>query len=130
MNDLGVVFIFSENKIEDADEINWFELLIPFALWRLFLNRKGRVKHAAIFEIILLGLLHLDDEAFAAGTDAKQIEDRTAVIFVAAYLFVARKGQILNLVLLRQQLIQKINQKLFPQFAAEKPLKTPVSKWM
>lgn len=96
----------------------------------MFLNRKAGVKDAPIPKIILFGALHLDDEAFAVLSSAKQIENRAAVESRAPDLFVARVSQFLNLMLRRQQLIEEINQQVLVRLAAEEFLKAEIGEWI
>ena len=128
MFDVGVVFAFRKDEIHDADEIHGSQFEIPIAAWSLLPNRKSRVVDAAVFEEILLGLLHFDEELFARRAGAIQIKDRLAVEFGDTEEFAFRVSQILNLVMWRQQLIQEINQQILVRFFAEDFLEAKISK--
>ncbi len=125
-----LVFVFGENEIQDADQINRRKLIVPIATLRLFLNREAGVKNASISKIILFGALHLDDEAFAVLAGAKQIENRAAVESRAPDLFVASIRQLLNLMLRRQQLIEEVNQQVLVRLAAEQLLEAEIGEWV
>lgn len=48
-----------KGEVEDADGVDRFQLLVPFATFRLFANGESRIEHAAVLEELLLPLLHL-----------------------------------------------------------------------
>ena len=94
----------------------------------LFLNRKGRIIHTPVFEVVLLRLLDLNDEAFSIRAGAVQVKDGFAVYFGGAQLFRTSIGQILNMVVLRQHLVEEIDQQVFVDLRPEQLLETVVGK--
>ena len=131
MTHLLVFLILSKNEIENPDEINGVEFEVPFlAAFGLLVNGKGRVKNAAFLEIILLGFLHLDDEAFAALTDTEQIEDGAPIFSGRPQPLAVGVTEFLDLVMFRQQLIKEVDQQVLIRFAAEQFLEAEIGEWI
>ncbi len=47
-----------ESEIKDADDINSFQLIIPFSPLGLFTDRESSIIHTAVFKELLLTTLH------------------------------------------------------------------------
>ena len=67
---------------------HYYLVEVPFgANLCLFLNRKCGIEHAAIFEELLVHILHLDDKLAAILILAVDIKDSTATIAIHAKMF-------------------------------------------
>ena len=124
----ALFLIFVKLKIQNADGVNSGQLVIPIAFNRLLLNRKSGIKQAAILEIILLGLLHFDNKSLATGTAAGKIENCLAINSSSAQLLAIGIVQISDLMVIRQQAIQEINQQRFIRVFAEQFFKAEIGK--
>ena len=69
----------------------------------------------AIFEKILLRLLHFDDKPFALLPNTINIKNRGAVKLGLARVFIGRVSQIYNL-MVRNNLIEQVDQQVFVRF--------------
>ena len=128
MQKSGVCFVVVKNEVENSDGVDRAEFKVPFAFESLFLNRKGGVVDAAVFEKVLLGFLDFDDEAFAILGLAINIEDGFTVNNLTSELFGVFEGEILNVVMGGQERVQKVDQQPFVRFSAEDALEAKVGE--
>jgi hypothetical protein len=64
------LIVLRKSKVEYAYHVHGSQLIIPVALFCLFLNWEGGIIHTSVLEKILLGFLHLYDKTLAVLTDA------------------------------------------------------------
>jgi len=101
---------------------------VPKPLVTLFPNRKGRVKQRPFFKEVDLSLLHFDNKSLATGTAAGKIENCLAINSGSAQLLAIGIVQISDLMVIRQQAIQEINQQRFIRVFAEQFFKAEIGK--
>ena len=73
---VGGILVLGEREVQDAHRIDIFQMIVPLAFWSLFPNGIGGVIDAAVLEVLLLCLLHLDDDAAAVSQTAIDVEHR------------------------------------------------------
>ena len=105
--------VLGKSEIEDAYQIHGSQLVVPIPFLGLFLDRERGIVQGPVLKIVLLGFLHLYDEALTIFANAVQVKDGFAVSLRVAKLLSAGVCQVLNLVLSRQYLVQKVNQQVF-----------------
>ena len=82
-----VGFVVVKNEVQDSDGIDGTQFKVPFAFEGLFLDGKGCIVDAAVFEKILFCFLDFDDEAIAILGLTVEVENgfpvkgRTAELF-------------------------------------------------
>lgn len=75
------------------------EFIIPIATFGLFLNGKGGVEQAKVFEIDLFDALQFDDKALTGRTEAVEVKNDLAVSGTDALVFVFSVGQLRHLMM-------------------------------
>jgi hypothetical protein len=125
---LALVFMVVEDKVEDADGVDGAEFVVPFAFERLFLDREGGVVDAAVFEEVLFGFLDFDDEAFAADGLAVDVEDGFAIDGGAAELFGIAEGEFCDLMVGGEEGVEEVDEEVFVGFRAKDPLEAEVGQ--
>ena len=101
---VGGVFVIGEYEVEDAHGIYTLELEVPVAaLLCLIADGEGGIEHASVLEIVLLGLLHLDDEVLSCGVLAVHVEDGFPVHNAASQLFGVAVSDVSDFLLVVQE---------------------------
>ena len=81
------IFLVGKSEVHHAHHINVVEVEIPFlALFGLVSDGLGRVKQAAVLEIALPCVLHLNDEVAPVLRLAIYVEVTVAAVLVVAQL--------------------------------------------
>ena len=125
---LLVRIFIGEGKIEDADEVNSSQLIVPVAFLSLLLNREGRIEETSVFEEILFGLLHFDDEALAIFAYAIEVEYGLTVSFRIAEVFVSGVAEVFDMMFAGQDLVEEIDEYILVGLGAEQFFETEIGE--
>ena len=72
--------VLVDGKVQDSDEVDGGEIIGPFPGRHLFLDGEGRVEQGPFIEEVLMGELHLDDEAGSVDVSAFDIDTDSLVV--------------------------------------------------
>ena len=120
-----------KSEVQDTNCVDGFQLVIPLAAFlNLFPQGKSSVVDAAVLEVEVIGILHLDDELLALLVLAVQVVDGLAIRFGAALLLGVEVGQVPDLFPVAEYLVKKVNQQVFVELRAEQTLEAKISEWI
>ena len=123
---LFVVLVLVEHKVEDADSVDSLQAEAPAALHALLADGERRVVDAAVLEVLLVGLLHLDNYPVALLVLTVHVEHGAAVVLRVAKLFGGQQRQALDDLAPLKQRIQQAKRELLVGLGAKQVLETVV----
>ncbi len=94
----------------------------------LFLDGETGVVDAAVFEEVLFSFLEFNDKAFPLGAVAVEVKNGFAVDLGGAQVFSGGVGEVLDLVVGRQQAVEKVDEKGFVGFGTEQFFEAEISE--
>ncbi len=122
---------FCEIEIQQTDGINRTEMEIPVtSTLSLLTDRKGGVIDGAVFEELLIHILHLDNKLLALLVLAIDIKDGAPGISTVAQLLRVEVSHILNILFATKQRVEETYQQLLVELGAEKAFETEISMWV
>ena len=92
----------------------------------LFAYGERRIIYSAVFEELIVYILHLHNELLSLVVLAINIEDGTASINSVAKLFLVKIRDILHVLLAMKHSVQKADEQLLVKLRAEQALKTEI----
>ena len=123
---VGRVLALWECEVQYTYRVDIFKMIVPLALGNLLTDGVGGVVDAAVLEVKLLCLLHLDDDAATVCQTAIDIKDGLAVYDALAQVLGIHVGEVGDLGLVVEQRIEETDQQILVQFRAEQLLEPKV----
>ena len=124
------VLVVGEDEVEDADGVHGLQLEVPVASHGLLPDGERGIVDAAVLEVVLLGLLHLDDELLALLVLAVDVEDGLAVDVACAEMFVVEVGDVADDLMTVEQGIEETDEQVLVHLRAEELLEAEVGVWV
>jgi hypothetical protein len=124
------VLVVGEDEVQDADHVDILQVEVPVAAGCLFTDGVSGVENAAVFEIVLLGLLHFDDELLAIGVLAIDIEDGLAVCKACTKVLVVEILDVDDFLVTVEQGIEETDEQVFVHLCTEELLEAEVGIWV
>ena len=121
-----VVILLVESEVQNTDDVDTFQLVVPVSALSLFTDREGGVIDAAVLEILLQATLHFHQYLFTLLVFAIDIEHRFAVSFAGAQVFSIEVSQVCDDLFPVQQAIDETDKEFLIYFRTEKLLETEV----
>ena len=117
-----------EAEIENTYRIDGLEIIVPaVAAYSLVANRESRIEHAAVFEKLLLGFLHLHKKLLAFFILAIDIEHGLAVKLARTKLFTVEIGKVAYDLLPIEHRIKETDEQVLVDLRAEQFLEREIS---
>lgn len=112
---LGVVHA----EVEDANRIDLVEHEVPLSLRRLLLDGVGGIVDASVFEVLLVRLLHFDEEFLSLFVFAIDVEHRLAFGSVVAEVLHVEVGEVFDDLLAVEQGVEETDEQFLVDFRAK-----------
>ena len=96
----------------------------------LLTDGKGGIEQRAVFEELLVHVLHLHDEFLALVVLAVHIEDGTSCVIALAELLGVEVRYVPDVLLAVEHGVQKTYEQLLVELRAEQPLEAKVGMWI
>ena len=122
---VGILMV-GEHEVENAHGVDCLQLEVPLSLYTLALDGEGGVEDAAVFEILLLGLLHLHDEELILVVLAIHVEDCPAVAVATAEVLAVEILQVVYLLLAVEKRVEETDEQFLVERGAEKLLESKI----
>ena len=121
--------LFFQVEVQQSNSIYMFKLEVPFCpLWSLFTDRKSRIEQRTILEILLISILHLNDELFTTFIFAIYIKDGLALGKDITNVLTIQVLHILDDLKTIKQGIQEIDEQILVRLCSKNTLKTEIGK--
>ena len=121
--------LFFQVEVQQSNCIYMFKLEVPFCpLWSLFTDRKSRIEQRTILEILLISILHLNDELFTTLIFAIYVKDGLALGKDITNVLTIQVLHILNDLKTIKQGIQEIDEQILVRLCSKNTLKTEIGK--
>ena len=117
---------FVELEIQDANDIDGFQPVVPLSFLSLFADGESGIVKATILEELLFATLHLHQYLFAIFVLAIHVEHCLAVGLARAKVFRVEISQVFHHLLAMEQAVDEADEQVFVDFGAEQFLETEI----
>ena len=127
----GVLLTLGKVEVQEADGVDRVQVKIPVtATLRLFANGKRGIVYSAVFEKLLVDVLHLHDEFLATFVGAVHVEYGTACVGAVTEVLRVEVCNVAHRLLAVEQGVEETYKQFFVELGPEKTFKSEISMWV